>query len=105
VQLAPPFNIAPALRIFNEAIEYAYIGANDDIRRILWRAYVKARSLPTFIQTLSDDAWDILYYSQAVTWTSNQNRETHLRLLLQDLDSIGRFGPPTHPAVVAEMQR
>jgi hypothetical protein len=105
VQLAPPFKIAPALRIFNEAIEYAYIGANDDIRRILWRAYVKARSLPTFLQNLSDDAWDIMYYSQAVTWSSNQNRETHLRLLLQDLESVGKDGPPTHPAVVAEMQQ
>ncbi|KAF2440945.1 hypothetical protein P171DRAFT_434669 [Karstenula rhodostoma CBS 690.94] len=104
VHLAPPFNIAPALRIFNEAIEYAYIGANDDIRRILWRAYSKARILPTFLQNLSDDAWDIMYYSQAVTWTSNQNREDHLRLLLQDLQSVGKDGPPTHPDMVAEMQ-
>ncbi|KAL5443145.1 hypothetical protein PMIN06_008789 [Paraphaeosphaeria minitans] len=105
VHLAPPFNIAPALRIFNEAIEYAYIGANDDIRRILWRAYSKARVLPTFLQNLSDDAWDIMYYSQAVTWTSNQNRENHLRLLLQDMQSVGKDGPPTHPDVVAEMQQ
>ncbi|KAK7184768.1 hypothetical protein DPSP01_002257 [Paraphaeosphaeria sporulosa] len=105
VHLAPPFNIAPALRIFNDAIEYAYIGANDDIRRILWRAYSKARVLPTFLQNLSDDAWDIMYYSQAVTWTSNQNRENHLRLLLQDLQSVGKDGPPTHPDVVAEMQQ
>ncbi|KAK3197296.1 hypothetical protein GRF29_1536g1297842 [Pseudopithomyces chartarum] len=105
VDLPPPFNIAPALRVFNEAIEYAYIGANDDIRRILWRAYIKARSLPTFLQNLSDDAWDILYYSQAVTWGSNQNREAHLRVLLQDLQSVGKSGPPTHPDTIAEMQR
>lgn len=105
VHLAPPFNIAPALRIFNEAIAYAYIGANDDIRRILWRAYSKARVLPTFLQNLSDDAWDIMYYSQAVTWSSNQNRENHLRLLLQDLQSVGKDGPPTHPDMVAEMQQ
>ncbi|KAL1595873.1 hypothetical protein SLS60_009563 [Paraconiothyrium brasiliense] len=105
VDLAPPFNIAPALRIFNEAIEYAYIGANDDIRRILWRAYSKARTLPTFLQNLSDDAWDIMYYSQAVTWRSNQNREDHIKLLLQDLKSVGKDGPPTHPDVIAEMQQ
>ena len=105
VNLTPPFNVAPALRIFNQAIEYAYIGANDDIRRILWRAYSKARVLPTFLQNLSDDAWDILYYSQAVTWGGNQNREAHLRLLLKDLESVGKDGPPTHPDTIAEMQQ
>jgi hypothetical protein len=98
VHLPPPFNISPALKSFNQAIEFAYIGANDDIRRILWRSYQKARSLPTFLQNISDEAWDILYYSQAVTWGSNQNRENHLRTLLADLKSLGRDGPPTHPS-------
>ncbi|KAL1793029.1 hypothetical protein ACET3X_008011 [Alternaria dauci] len=98
VQLPPPFNIAPALKSFNQAIELAYIGANDDIRRILWRSYQKARSLPLFLQSIGDEAWDILYYSQAVTWGSNQNRESHLRILLADLKSLGRDGPPTHPS-------
>jgi hypothetical protein len=98
VHLPPPFNISPALKSFNKAIELAYIGANDDIRRILWRSYQKARSLPTFLQNMSDEAWDILYYSQAVTWRSNQNRENHLRILLADLRSLGRDGPPTHPS-------
>ncbi|KNG49274.1 2-oxoglutarate-dependent ethylene succinate-forming enzyme [Stemphylium lycopersici] len=97
VRLPPPFNISPALKSFNQAIEFAYIGANDDIRRILWRSYQKARALPTFLQNLGDEAWDILYYSQAVTWGSNQNRQDHLRILLADLQSLGRDGPPTHP--------
>lgn len=97
VKLQPPFNISPALKSFNQAIELAYVGANDDVRRILWRAYQKARSLPTFLQHMSDDTWDILYYSQAVTWGSNQNRHDHLRVLLADLKSVGRDGPPTHP--------
>lgn len=97
VKLNPPFNIAPALKAFNQAIEMAYVGANDDIRRVLWRTYQKARTLPTFMQNMSDDAWDILYYSQAVTWGSNQNRQDHLRVLITDLRSMGRDGPPTHP--------
>ncbi|RMZ73906.1 2-oxoglutarate-dependent ethylene succinate-forming enzyme [Pyrenophora seminiperda CCB06] len=101
VHLPPPFNIAPALKSFNQAIEFAYIGANDDIRRILWRSYQKARTLPTFLQSVGDEAWDILYYSQAVTWGSNQNRQDHLRLLLADLKSLGRDGPPTHPSTLA----
>jgi hypothetical protein len=98
VDLLPPFGISPALKSFNQAIELSYIGANDDIRRILWRAYSKARTLPTFLQNLSDDAWDLLYYSQAVTWGSNQNRQKHLQTLLHDLRSVGRDGPPTHPS-------
>lgn len=102
VSLLPPFNISPALKSFNQAIELAYIGANDDIRRILWRAYQKARTLPTFLQNVSDEAWDILYYSQAVTWGSNQNRQAHLRMLLQDLKSLGRDGPPTHPRTLIQ---
>jgi hypothetical protein len=97
VTLHPPFNIAPALKSFNQAIELAYLGANDDIRRILWRSYQKARTLPTFLQNVSDEAWDILYYSQAVRWKSNQNRQQHLGVLLSDLQSLGREGPPTHP--------
>jgi hypothetical protein len=98
VALPPPFGISPALKSFNQAIQFAYIGANDDIRRILWRSYQKARSLPTFLQNIGDDAWDILYYSQAVTWGSNQNRQDHLRTLLADLKKLGRDGPPTHPS-------
>jgi hypothetical protein len=98
VHLPPPFNISPSLKAFNQAIEFAYIGANDDIRRILWRSYTKARTLPTFLQNMGDEAWDILYYSQAVTWGSNQNRQDHLRVLLGDLRSVGREGPPTHPS-------
>ncbi|USP79706.1 uncharacterized protein yc1106_06980 [Curvularia clavata] len=101
VSLPSPFNISPALKSFNQAIQFAYIGANDDIRRVLWRSYQKARVLPTFLQNISDDAWDILYYSQAVTWSSNQNRQNHLRLLLADLNSVGRDGPPTHPSTLA----
>ncbi|KAF2831874.1 hypothetical protein CC86DRAFT_82497 [Ophiobolus disseminans] len=98
VSLSPSFNISPALKSFNQAIELAYVGANDDIRRILWRSYQKARTLPTFLQGVSDEAWDILWYSQAVTWGSNQNRRHHLKVLLRDLKSLGRDGPPTHPS-------
>lgn len=105
VKLLPPFNVAPALRLFNNAMQYAYVGANDDIRRILWRAYRKARSIPTFLQNIPDDAWDILYYSQAVKWNTNQNRDMHLRLLLQDLESVGKDGPPTHPSKIPELQK
>jgi hypothetical protein len=101
VVLPPPFGISPALKSFNQAIQFAYIGANDDIRRVLWRSYQKARSLPTFLQNIGDDAWDILYYSQAVTWGSNQNRQDHLRTVLADLRKIGRDGPPTHPSSLA----
>jgi hypothetical protein len=104
VKLQPPYNISPALKSFNQAIEFAYIGANDDVRRVLWRSYQKARTLPTFLQSLSDDAWDILYYSQAVTWAGNQNRTDHLKQMLQDLATVGKNGPPTHPSELGQHQ-
>ncbi|KAF2463513.1 uncharacterized protein BDR25DRAFT_347165 [Lindgomyces ingoldianus] len=97
IHLLPPFNISPALRSLNQALKFAYLGANDDVRRILWRAYSKARTIPTLLQNIPDDAWDMLWYSQAVKWRSNQNRENHLRILLQDLVSVGKDGPPTKP--------
>ncbi|KAJ4987830.1 hypothetical protein SVAN01_06710 [Stagonosporopsis vannaccii] len=104
VKLQPPYNISPALKAFNQVIEFAYVGANDDVRRVLWRSYQKARTLPTFLQSLTDDAWDILYYSQAVTWTGNQNRTNHLKMLLRDLAATGRSGPPTHPSALGQHQ-
>ncbi|KAL6709642.1 hypothetical protein ACN47E_001070 [Coniothyrium glycines] len=104
VSLRRPFNISPSLKAFNQAIEFAYIGANDDVRRVLWRTYQKARLLPTFLQNMSDDAWDILYYSQAVTWSSNQNRQSHLQTILKDLKSVGRDGPPTHPSTLGHVE-
>ena len=98
VVLPSPFNIAPALKSFNQALELAYVGANDDVRRILWRTYTRVKGLPTFLYSMSDDAWDLLYYSQAVTWGGNRNREQHLRVLLEDLKKVGKDGPPTHPS-------
>ena len=102
VRLQPPFNISPTLKSFNQALEFAYIGANDDVRRVLWRSYQKARSLPTFLQNMNDEAWDILYYSQAVTWNGNQNRTVHLKIILGDLAKVGRNGPPTHPSMLGK---
>ncbi|KAF2710360.1 hypothetical protein K504DRAFT_376826 [Pleomassaria siparia CBS 279.74] len=98
IKLVPPFNVAPALRSLNRALKFAYCGSNEAVRRLLWRSYYKARSLPTLIQNMPDDAWDMLYYSQAVTWIGNENRGNHLKIILEDLSSIGRNGPPTHPS-------
>ncbi|KAF2013616.1 hypothetical protein BU24DRAFT_316537, partial [Aaosphaeria arxii CBS 175.79] len=97
IHLRPPFSVSPALKSLNEALKLSYLGASDDVRRILWRSYSKARTIPTLLQNIPDDAWDILWYSQAVTWTANQNRQDHLRILLHDLSAIGRDGPPTSP--------
>ncbi|KAF2196780.1 hypothetical protein GQ43DRAFT_240088 [Delitschia confertaspora ATCC 74209] len=95
VNLLPPYNDHPFLRPFNEALRFAYVGANDDVRRVLWRSYLKAKTIPGLIENIPDDAWDILWYSQAVDWASNQNRFNHLKILQKDLASIGRDGPPT----------
>ncbi|KAF2740310.1 hypothetical protein EJ04DRAFT_507870 [Polyplosphaeria fusca] len=104
IDLPSPFNVSPALKSLNEALKLAYVGANDDVRRILWRAYSKARNVPTLLQNMPDDAWDMVWYSQAVTWGSNQNRDDHLRVLMEDLQSVGRDGPPTHPEMLEDVE-
>lgn len=102
VRLQPPFNVSPTLKKFNQALTLAYVGANDDVRRVLWRCYMKARNLPTFLQNMNDDAWDMVYYSQAVKWVGNQNRTAHLKVVLGDLKRVGRDGPPTHPSTLGQ---
>jgi hypothetical protein len=104
VHLLPPFNVSPALKSLNESLKLAYLGASDDVRRVLWRSYMRARTVPTLLQNIPEDAWDMLWYSQAVTWRSNQNRQSHMRILLRDLNSVGREGPPTHPDTLEEQQ-
>ncbi|KAF2793101.1 hypothetical protein K505DRAFT_325698 [Melanomma pulvis-pyrius CBS 109.77] len=100
INLLPPFSVSPALRSLNQALKIAYCCSNDGVRRILWRSYFKARSLPTLLQNMPDDAWDMMYYSQAVKWEGNENRENHLRIILADLRSVGKDGPPTHPSTL-----
>ncbi|ORY11405.1 hypothetical protein BCR34DRAFT_565298 [Clohesyomyces aquaticus] len=104
VKLHPPFNVHPDVRHLNYALTLAYCGANDDIRRIIWRCYYKARNLPTLLQNIPNDSWDLIWYSQAVTWRGNQNRQAHLELLLKDLASIGKDGPPTKPVDVGKQK-
>jgi hypothetical protein len=104
INLLPPFHVHPAVKQLNQILKFAYLGANDDVRRILWRAYNKARAVPTLLESIPDDAWDMIYYSQAVAWKSNQNRDDHLTLILDDLHSLGRDGPPTRPDTLVEEQ-
>lgn len=94
INMVPPYNAHPFLGPLNQALKFAYVGANDDIRRILWRAYRKARTIPGLLKAIPDDSWDLIWYSQAVDWKSNQNRRNHLSLLLGDLSSVGKIGPP-----------
>jgi hypothetical protein len=105
INLMPPFSVSPALKSLNQALKIAYCCSNDGVRRILWRSYMKARTLPTFLQSMTDDAWDMIYYSQAVKWAGNENRENHLRIILGDMKSVGRDGPPTHPSTLKRGSR
>jgi hypothetical protein len=105
INLLPPFSVSPALRSLNQALKIAYCCSNDGVRRILWRSYMKARTLPTLLQSITDDAWDMIYYSQAVKWVGNENRENHLRIILGDMKSVGRDGPPTHPSTLRKGSR
>lgn len=96
IDLPRPHSSNPRLKQLNEVLRTAYMGANEDIRKALWRAYTKAKAgVPGLLERIPDDAWDMLWYSQAVKWSSNSNREEHLGILNHDLKTVGRDGPPT----------
>jgi hypothetical protein len=96
IDLPQPHSSNPRLKQLNEVLRTAYMGANEDIRKALWRAYTRAKAgVPGLLERIPDDAWDMLWYSQAVKWSSNSNREEHLRILSYDLKTVGRDGPPT----------
>ena len=96
IDLPRPHSSNPRLKQLNEVLRTAYMGANEDIRKALWRAYTRAKAgVPGLLERIPDDAWDMLWYSQAVKWSSNSNREEHLRILSYDLKTVGRNGPPT----------
>jgi hypothetical protein len=85
----------PAIKHLNAVLRTAYMGANEDVRKALWRAYSRAKRVPRFLEMIPNDAWDMLWYSQAVKWKGNQNREEHMAVLRKDLESLGMDGPPT----------
>ncbi|KAF2499027.1 hypothetical protein BU16DRAFT_523629 [Lophium mytilinum] len=85
----------PAIKHLNAVLRSAYMGANEDVRKALWRAYSRAKRVPGFLKMIPEDAWDMLWYSQAVKWKGNENRDEHMVILRRDLESIGMDGPPT----------
>lgn len=96
IELPQPYSSNPRLKQLNEVLRAAYMGANEDIRKALWRAYTRAKAgVPGLLERIPDDVWDMLWYSQAVKWRSNSNREEHLRILSHDLKTVGKDGPPT----------
>jgi hypothetical protein len=87
--------VDPKIRALNTALCMAYVGANDDIRAELWMAYSRAKTVPDLLHWIPDDAWDMIYWSQAAKWGSNTNRDAHVAIIEKDLRSVGRDGPPT----------
>ncbi|KAH7030068.1 hypothetical protein B0J12DRAFT_323717 [Macrophomina phaseolina] len=91
-----------ALERLNNCLRHAYL-ATDKRKRVvvrseLWKMYKRAKMrVPDMLAWIPPPAWDILFYSQAVRWKSNEKREEHMRELLADMRSVGLEGPPTPP--------
>ncbi|KAK7709711.1 hypothetical protein SLS57_008616 [Botryosphaeria dothidea] len=90
------------LERLNNCLRHAYLATDvrkrHVVRQELWKAYKRAKMhVPGVLGSIPAPAWDILFYSQAVRWKSNEKREEHMRELLGDMKSVGFDGPPTPP--------
>lgn len=87
----------------NNCLRHAYLATDPQarpvIRQELWKAYKRAKMHvgPGLLERIPPPAWDLLFYSQAVRWKSNEKRDEHVRELLADMKSVGMDGPPTSP--------
>lgn len=90
----------------NNCLRHAYLATDPQarpvIRQELWKAYKRAKMMhaadpAALLERIPPPAWDLLFYSQAVRWNSNQKRDEHVRELLADMKSVGMDGPPTSP--------
>ncbi|KAK0618780.1 hypothetical protein DIS24_g11521 [Lasiodiplodia hormozganensis] len=90
----------------NNCLRHAYLATDPQarpvIRQELWKAYKRAKMMhaadpAALLERIPPPAWDLLFYSQAVRWKSNEKRDEHVRELLADMKSVGMDGPPTSP--------
>ncbi|KAF2137946.1 uncharacterized protein K452DRAFT_301661 [Aplosporella prunicola CBS 121167] len=102
----PPSGAAPtdqtSLARLNNCLRHAYLATDParrpTIRQELWKAYRRAKlRVPGLLPAIPTPTWDILFYSQAVRWRSNKQRDQHVSELLEDMKSVGMDGPPTPP--------
>ncbi|OJD33458.1 uncharacterized protein BKCO1_3000017 [Diplodia corticola] len=91
-----------AVERLNNCLRHAYLATEPRTRPVvrleLWKAYKRAKmNVEGVLQGIPVPAWDLLFYSQAVRWKSNEKRVEHVRELLEDMKSVGMEGPPTKP--------
>ncbi|KAL1645817.1 hypothetical protein SLS58_003701 [Diplodia intermedia] len=91
-----------AVARLNNCLRHAFLATQPKHRPVvrleLWKAYKRAKlHCPGVLGAIPDPAWDMLFYTQAVRWKSNEKREEHVAELLEDMKSVGMDGPPTSP--------
>lgn len=65
--------------------------SDAEANKKLWRCYMRCKDhLPPFAHFLSDEAWDILWASQARSATGGQDHAIHLNLLAKDISQSGK---------------
>lgn len=62
-----------------------------ETKKTLWQSFARCKDhLPSFMQLLPDEAWNILWASQDDVFTDSQERATHLSILAKDMANSGK---------------
>ncbi|KAI9755957.1 MAG: Glucose-6-phosphate 1-dehydrogenase [Chaenotheca gracillima] len=92
VKIVAPKEQRVYLNRLNGYLKQAKKGARDvKNRQQLWRWYVLCKqSVPAFTFRVPQDAWDVLWNAFGTVSTANPDRCNHLKVLANDLVSLGR---------------
>ncbi|KAL8682152.1 MAG: hypothetical protein Q9186_001773 [Xanthomendoza sp. 1 TL-2023] len=80
------------LRRFNACLKTAATNASDSkTRKALWVSYERCKRLiPSFIESVPDKCWEIIWKTQHVAPSQGRDRAPHLSILAQDLVQGGK---------------
>ncbi|KAI4125536.1 MAG: hypothetical protein LQ338_004184 [Usnochroma carphineum] len=82
----------PHFRRFGTCLRNAADNNSDPkVRKDLWVSYQRCkRLLPSFLQHLPDQCWDVLWKNQYASPSSGRDRAPHLNILAQDMLQSGK---------------
>ena len=74
-----------------------------ELQRALWLQYLRCkRTVPSFIEQVPEETWDVLWQSQHVPSIDTEGRLEHLKILLDDISKAGLELSPEQKLVKIE---